>query len=219
MRKIRCNACSNETEVPDEGDLPRCGYCDESLHTGTWLNEEADETNLGPEQTEATANSDEAQPPPQEPCSCDGAGGPMPDDPTTCFLCGGVLPEPTDAPPAAAESESPPAAEPEPKAISCSLLLTDGRRVPVAEGILVARGDPASVASPHIVNVPTPTVSRKHAWLSVRGQNVELVDLGSTNGTYIEERRIEPLCPVEIEPTRSVQISFGHNLRATLAFD
>ena len=211
MRKIRCSACGNENEVPDEGDLPRCGACDESLRTGTWLSEEADET-----QTEAPANADEAQPPPREPCSCDGAGGPMPDDPTTCFLCGGVLPEPNDAP---AAVDSPPAAEPEPKTISCSLLLADGRRVPVAEGILVARSDPASVASPRIVHVPTPTISRKHAWLSVRGQNVEIVDLGSRNGTYIEGRRIEPLCPVEIEPTRSVQISFGRNLRATLSFD
>ena len=214
MRRIRCNACGNENEVPDEGDLPRCESCDESLHTGTWLSEEADETD--PAQTEATANPDEVQPPPQKPCTCEGSGGPMPDDPTTCFLCGGVLPEPTDAPAAA---DSPPAAEPEPRAISCSLLLADGRRISVAEGILVARGDAASVASPHIVNVPIPTVSRKHAWLHVRGQNVELVDLGSTNGTYIEGRRIEPLRPVEIAPTGSVQISFGHNLRATLAFD
>lgn len=217
MRRIRCNACGNENEVPDEGELPRCGACDELLHTGTWLNEEADETDLGPEQTEeAPANPDEAPPPPREPCTCEDAGGPMPDDPTTCFLCGGVLPEPTDAP---AVVSSPPAAEPEPKAISCSLILADRRRVPVAEGILVARGDPASVTSPRIVNVPTPTVSRKHAWLRVHGQNIEIVDLGSTNGTYIEGRRIEPLCPVEVAPTGVVQISFGRNLRATLTFD
>ncbi len=217
MRKIRCNACGSENEVPDEGDLPRCEACDASLRTGTWLNEEADETDSGPEQTkEATANPDEAPPPPREPCSCADAGGPMPDDPTTCFLCGGVLPEPTDAPAAAV---SPPAAEPEPKAISCSLLLADGRRIPVAEGILVARGDPASVTSPHIVNVSTPTVSRKHAWLRVHGQNVELVDLNSTNGTYIEGRRLKPLRPEEIEPTRNVQISFGRNLQATLEFN
>ena len=214
MRRIRCNACGNENEVPDEGDLPRCESCDESLRTGTWLSEEADETDPGP----APDNLDEIQPPPQEPCTCKGSGGPASGDPTTCFQCGGLLPEPTDAP-AAAESESPPAAEPEPRAISCSLLLTDGRRVPVAEGLLVARGGPASVASPHIVNVNIPTVSRKHAWLGVRGQNVEIVDLGSTNGTYIEETRIEPLRPVEIEPTKNVQISFGRNLRATLAFD
>ena len=217
MRRIRCNACGNENEVPDEGELPRCGSCDESLHTGTWLSEEADETDLGPEQTEeATANPDEAPPPPQEPCSCEDAGGPMPDDPTTCFLCGGVLPEPNDAP---APVEILPDAEPEPKTISCSLCLADGRRVPVAEGILVARGDPAFVTSPRIVNVPTPTVSRKHAWLRVHGQNVELVDLDSTNGTYIEGRRIEPLSPVEVAPTGVVQISFGRNLQATLAFD
>ena len=207
MRKIRCNACGNENEVPTEGDLPRCGSCDESLHTGTWLSEEADETDLEPAQTEATANPDEAQPPPQGPCTCEGAGGPIPDDPTTCFLCGGALPT------------AAPAAAPEPKAISCSLLLADGRRVPVAEGILVTRGDPASVESSHVITVQTPTVSRKHAWLGVRGQNVELVDLNSTNGTYIEGRRIEPLCPVEIEPTKSVPISFGRNLPATLVFD
>lgn len=210
MRKIRCNTCGSENEVPDEGELPRCGACDGSLRTGTWLNEEADETDSGPVET-----PDEAQPPPQEPCSCEDAGGPTPDDPTTCFLCGGVLP-PNDAP---AVVPSPPAVEPEPKTISCSLILADGRRVPVAEGILVTRDDPASVASPHIVNVSTPTVSRKHAWLGVRGQNVEIVDLNSTNGTYINGMRIESLLPVEVAPTEVVQISFGRNLRATLAFD
>ena len=31
MRKIRCNECGNENEVPDEGDLPRCEACDQSL--------------------------------------------------------------------------------------------------------------------------------------------------------------------------------------------
>ena len=197
MRRIKCSACGEVNEVPDEGDLPRCGACCESLRTGTRL----------PDPGPTPVNPYEPQPPPQEPCTCKGSGGPMPDDPTTCFMCGGLLPEPDDP------------SEPEPKTISCSLFLADGRRVPVAEGILVARGDPASVASPHIVNVNTPTVSRKHAWLRVRGQNVEIVDLGSTNGTYIEGRRLEPLRPVEIEPTRSVQISFGRNLRATLTFD
>ena len=225
MRKIRCNECGNENEVPDEGDLPRCEACDQSLSTGTWLDEEADETDLQP----VPDNPDE----PQSPCTCEGSGGPMPGDPTTCFQCGGALPEPTSTPtdvpddveaesPAApddTDSESPPSPEPAPKAISCSLLLADRRRIPVAEGILVARGDPASGASPRIVQVPTPTVSRKHAWLGVRGQNLVLVDLGSTNGTYIDGRRIEPLRPEEIEPTGSVQISFGRNLRATLTFD
>ena len=215
MRRIRCKGCHKENKVPDEGDLPRCEFCEGSLRTGIWLDEEAEETDPGP----APANPGEVQPPPQKPCTCKGAGGPMSDDPTTCFLCGGVLPEPTDPPAPEPKPVPEPKPAPEPKPISCSLLLTDGRRIPVAEGILVARGDAASVASSHIVHVPTPTVSRKHAWLCVHGQNVEIVDLGSTNGTYIEGRRIEPLRPVEIEPTSNVQISFGRNLRATLAFD
>ena len=102
MPRIKCNVCGNENEVPDGGDLPRCEFCDESLRTGTWLSEEADETDLEPAQTE----TDEVQPSPREPCTCEGSGGPMPDDPTTCFLCGGVLPEPTDAPAAAEERKS-----------------------------------------------------------------------------------------------------------------
>ncbi|MCR5734700.1 MAG: FHA domain-containing protein [Lachnospiraceae bacterium] len=42
------------------------------------------------------------------------------------------------------------------------------------------------------VCIPDPTISRKHAKIIIRGDRVILQDLGSTNGTYFEGRRIDP---------------------------
>ena len=217
MRNIKCGECGNVNEVADAGDLPRCEFCDQSLRTGSPVSAPADGKETGapdpdPAQTEAADEPGLPHPAPPEPCSCDDGGSPMTDDPETCFLCGGVLPGPSPA------DESPAAPEQEPEAISCSLILADGRSIPVAGGLLVTRGDPGG-AFPHIVNVSTATVSRKHAWLRVTGREVEIVDLCSTNGTWIEGRRIHPLQPEKVAPAGSMRISFGHSLQATLAFD
>jgi pSer/pThr/pTyr-binding forkhead associated (FHA) protein len=42
------------------------------------------------------------------------------------------------------------------------------------------------------VCISDPTISRKHARISISGNQITLQDLGSTNGTYIEGRRIDP---------------------------
>jgi len=41
------------------------------------------------------------------------------------------------------------------------------------------------------VCLPNPTVSRRHAVLTVEGDRIELADLGSTNGTLVRSRRID----------------------------
>ncbi len=46
--------------------------------------------------------------------------------------------------------------------------------------------------------LPNPTVSRRHAVVSVTSEGVELEDLGSTNGTLLRSRRIEK-APLQID--------------------
>ena len=41
------------------------------------------------------------------------------------------------------------------------------------------------------VCLPNPTVSRRHAALTLRGEEVELEDLGSTNGTVVRSKRVD----------------------------
>jgi predicted Zn finger-like uncharacterized protein len=41
------------------------------------------------------------------------------------------------------------------------------------------------------INIDDPEISRKHCALEVRGAYAMLLDLGSTNGTYVDEQRIE----------------------------
>ena len=239
MRSIQCRQCGGVNEVADSGELPRCTRCGESLRNGTLLDPSPDaceagiggavdgpaeigegggvggQGNTGPRPAEA-----------RQPCRCEGGGGPMPGGPTTCFQCGGRLPAArresgaeTGSTNAAGASPAGPAESPGPKAGSCTLFLADGRQVPVGDGVLVSRCDPAAATDMRMLAVATPTVSRKHAWLRVAGGKVEVLDLGSTNGTWIAGRRIEPLRAVDVAPCGSVEISFSQGLRATLTFD
>jgi len=67
-----------------------------------------------------------------------------------------------------------------------SLLLPDGERVPVQPGtVVLGRGAEADV------RLADPSVSRRHAELRVEGEQVHLVDLGSTNGTTVNGRRVD----------------------------
>lgn len=78
-----------------------------------------------------------------------------------------------------------PAAEP----LVHALVLTDElgamRRIPLAPpGLSIGR-----IASNDLV-LPSPEVSRQHARIALAGDRARLEDLGSTNGTWVEGRRI-----------------------------
>ncbi|HLW64044.1 MAG TPA: FHA domain-containing protein [Gemmataceae bacterium] len=50
---------------------------------------------------------------------------------------------------------------------------------------LIGRSDDCDII------IDAPSVSRRHAELQVTGCSVVITDLGSTNGTYVDERRVE----------------------------
>jgi hypothetical protein len=61
----------------------------------------------------------------------------------------------------------------------------DGRRIDLAPGVsILGRGAEADVV------VDDPGVSRRHAELHTTGGQVRLVDLGSTNGTYVDGEKV-----------------------------
>jgi len=235
MDRVDCRECGTRNEVP-EGTRPACKVCHASLRLGTLapsaegIEAEADAPRpddgegaaaTEPEHCDALgAGRNEAR----NPCRCE-RGGPRPDDPAVCFRCGGVLPasnvphndepagkhptDPASRPVASGASESPTS--------RCTLVLADGHRVRVGSGLLIS-GDASYATHPGALFIDSRTVSRKHAWLREDEGKAEIVDLGSTNGTWIDGSRIAAFRAMEVEPGAQVRISFGRSVRAALEF-
>lgn len=49
------------------------------------------------------------------------------------------------------------------------------------------------------IHIPAEKISRHHARLLVTGDNLELIDLGSTNGTFVNDDRLEKNTPVSLK--------------------
>jgi DNA-binding winged helix-turn-helix (wHTH) protein len=65
-------------------------------------------------------------------------------------------------------------------------LIADGWRVPLRSGDTVLGREGEGV-----VPLPSSSVSRRHAALTVEGSAARLADLGSKNGTYVDELKID----------------------------
>ena len=230
MRRRRCNFCRRVSEVEDVGNLPRCG-CGRPLSMGTWI-EELPRDGVAEDGRDSAAEDGKADRSPASletgaVCDCkDGSGGPSPIDPSVCFQCGKLVKNDEQAANAGGdEGHSPersfePEAASEREAISCLLVLDDGRSMAVGDGILVSREDGGAWdGGPRVVAIDSPTVSRRHAWLRAVRDGVEVVDLASTNGTWLGGRRIEPLRPATCAVDGSVTVSFGRGVKAVLTVD
>jgi DNA-binding winged helix-turn-helix (wHTH) protein len=85
-------------------------------------------------------------------------------------------------------------------------LLWNDRVLPLAEGENVIGRDPACG-----VWLDQPGVSRRHARVMVTGDAAEIVDLGSTNGTFVGEKAIagpHPLRDADIIQVGSVDLKY-----------
>lgn len=105
------------------------------------------------------------------------------------------------------------------------LLLDDGMALRLDTDYLVGRDPEQSEdvrsgrARPARVDDQTGSVSRRHLRIHLNDWNVELVDLGSVNGTYIappgesEYRQIPPNQPVRVLPGTMVRLGATRNFR------
>lgn len=226
MRKRRCNSCGKVSEVENVDNLPRCG-CGRPLSMGTWI-EDPPRDGIAEDSQSSTGGDGEAAGSPASlksgaVCDCGAGGGPSRNNPALCFQCGKPLKNDEKVVEADDDEGRSPARAPEPEAssereaISCLLVLEDGRSVTVGDGILVSGQDGGSWdGGPRVVALDSPTVSRRHAWLRSVRDGVEVVDLASTNGTWLGGRRIEPLRPATCAVDGSVTVSFGRSARAVL---
>ncbi len=85
------------------------------------------------------------------------------------------------------ETDPSPDREPKPRQGTTTLRLVMGKRsIPLAEGdSILGRSSEATI------QLDSTTVSREHARISVRGTEATLEDLGSKNGTFAGEARVE----------------------------
>ena len=83
--------------------------------------------------------------------------------------------------------------------------------VPEKEDVTIGREDPISEVFPDVdltdLGGMEKGVSRKHAVLHRKGADLSVEDLGSTNGTYINKKRIQPHLPQTIKP--GDEVKFG----------
>lgn len=86
---------------------------------------------------------------------------------------------------------------------------SDSYHVVGSAGLKIGRTRPADIV------VPEPSVSREHCMVELAADKLRVLDLNSTNGTYIDDRRIGR---AEILPVGSIlrvgNVSFEHEIRS-----
>jgi hypothetical protein len=105
------------------------------------------------------------------------------------------------APPPEALPQAPPTAQPAAKAAPWRLLNNAGEFTELAQGITrLGRGDENELQIEDI------KASRFHARLSVSGDQLEITDLGSTNGTSVNGKRITANAALLLKPGDEIRI-------------
>jgi len=81
--------------------------------------------------------------------------------------------------------------------------------IPEKEDVVIGREDPISDVFPDIdltgFGGMESGVSRKHAVMHRSGEGYTVEDMGSTNGTYINRKRIQPNSPQTVQPGDEVR--------------
>jgi pSer/pThr/pTyr-binding forkhead associated (FHA) protein len=120
-----------------------------------------------------------------------------------CEECGAKLEEMTDLVETAVEGGN----------TNIVLATPDGSKlqIPAKDEVIIGREDPISEVFPDVdltsLGGMEKGVSRKHAVIHRSGTDFTVEDMGSTNGTYINKKRIQPHAPQMIKP--GDEVKFG----------
>jgi pSer/pThr/pTyr-binding forkhead associated (FHA) protein len=85
-----------------------------------------------------------------------------------------------------------------------------GKSYAIGEKGLIIGRDPAQCD----IVIMDPNVSRVHAWVTVKKGDVVIIDRGSTNGTYVNQVKVEN---ANLKPGDSIQL--GRKCNTTLVFN
>jgi len=81
--------------------------------------------------------------------------------------------------------------------------------IPAKDEVVIGREDPISEVFPDVdltaLGGMEKGVSRKHAVIRYSGKDYTVEDMGSTNGTFINKKRIPPHAPEAIKPGDEVR--------------
>jgi len=81
--------------------------------------------------------------------------------------------------------------------------------IPAKDEVMIGREDPISEVFPDVdltnLGGLEKGVSRKHAVIHHAGEDYTVEDMGSTNGTFINKKRIQPHAPETIKPGDEVR--------------
>jgi pSer/pThr/pTyr-binding forkhead associated (FHA) protein len=76
--------------------------------------------------------------------------------------------------------------------------------IPVKDEVVIGREDPISDVFPDLdltdFGGMDKGVSRRHAVIHRTGRTYSVEDMGSTNGTYVNKKKIQPHAPAAIQP-------------------
>lgn len=82
-------------------------------------------------------------------------------------------------------------------------------QIPAKDEVVIGREDPVSEMFPDLdltdLGGADNGVSRKHAVIRRSGTDCTIEDMGSTNGTYINRKRLQPHAPQAIKPGDEVR--------------
>ncbi len=103
--------------------------------------------------------------------------------------------------------------EPEVEISGAKLMLADTEGttldIPAKDEVMIGREDPISEVFPDVdltdLGGLEKGVSRKHAVIHHAGADYTVEDMGSTNGTFINRKRIQPYAPETIKPGDEVR--------------
>lgn len=103
--------------------------------------------------------------------------------------------------------------------VAARLLLPGGVYASVVDGCLLGRGDDEAYHGIAAVLRPFLGVSRHHAWIGSISGEVVVIDLGSRNGTWIENQRLTPWKPQVLDSKTEVRIGLGSNATVVLQWE